>query len=188
MAYFYCARNSAEPERANPDEIMRSILKQLSCATLQRPVREPVAGTYKRKKEEADNEGCEPAKLTLQECVELILALLETNPATIIIDALDECDPSRRHELLLALDKIREESASLLKVFISSRDDQDIVCRLIHSPDVFIHATDNCKDIENFVRFQVNQSIENKTLLSGNVTEELKSRIISSLIEGAQGT
>ena len=166
---------------------MRSILKQLSCATLQRPVREPVAGTYKRKKEDADNEGREPTKLTLQECVELVLALLETNPATIIIDALDECDPSRRHELLLALDKIREESASLVKVFLSSRDDQDIVCRLNHSPDVFIHATNNYKDIESFIHLQVNQSIENKTLLSGKVTEELKSRIISSLIEGAQG-
>src|SRR3981189_1798694 len=82
MAYFYCARNTAEPERANPDEIMRSILKQLSCATLQQPIREPLAGTYKQRKEEADNDGCEPTKLTLTECVELILALLETIPAT----------------------------------------------------------------------------------------------------------
>jgi hypothetical protein len=187
MAYFYCARNGAEPERANPDEIMRSILKQLSCATLQQPIREPLAGTYKQRKEEADNDGCEPTKLTLTECVELILALLETIPATIIIDALDECDPARRHELLLALDRIREESTSLVKVFVSSRDDQDIVCQLNHSPDVFIHATNNCEDIENFVRFQVNQSIKDKTLLRGNVTEELKNRITSSLIEGAQG-
>jgi hypothetical protein len=106
MAYFYCARNAAEPERANPDEIMQSILKQLSCTTLQQPIREPVAGTYKRRKEEADNDGSEPTKFTLQECVELILALLETNLATIIIGALDECDPARRHELLLALDRI----------------------------------------------------------------------------------
>jgi hypothetical protein len=187
MAYFYCARNAAEPERANPDEIMRSILKQLSCTSLQQPIREPAAETYKRRKKEADNEGSEPTKLTLQECVELILALLETNPATIIIDALDECDPAHRHELLLALDRIREESASLVKVFVSSRDDQDIVCRLNNLPDVFIHATDNCEDIENFIRLQVNQSIKDKTLLSGNVTEGLKNRITSSLIEGAQG-
>jgi hypothetical protein len=74
-----------------------------------------------------------------------------------------------------------------VKVFVSSRDDQDIVCQLNHSPDVFIHATNNCEDIENFVRFQVNQSIKDKTLLRGNVTEELKNRITSSLIEGAQG-
>jgi hypothetical protein len=153
---------------------------------LQLPIREPVAGTYRQRKEEADNDGSEPSKLTLRECIEHILALLETNPATIIIDALDECDPARRHELLLALDRIREESASLVKVFVSSRDDQDIVCQLENSPDVLI-ATDNCEDIENYVRIQVDQSIKDKTLLRGNVTEWLKNRIISSLIEGAQG-
>jgi hypothetical protein len=187
VAYFYCTRNSAESERAKPDEILRSILKQLSCTTLHQPIREPVARTYKQRKEEADNDGREPTKLMLKECVQLILALLETIRATIIIDALDECDPARRHELLSALDRIREESTSLVKVFVSSRDDQDIVCQLNHLPDVFIHASDNCEDIKNFVRFRVNQSIKNKTLLRGNVTEELKSRIISSLIEGAQG-
>lgn len=187
IAYFYCARNAAELERADPDEIMRSILRQLSCTTLQCPIREPVAGTYRQKKEEAENDGSEPAKLTLQECVEHILALLETNPATIIIDALDECDPARRHELLLALDRIREESASLVKVFLSSRDDQDIVRRLKNLPDVFIHATDNCEDIANFIRLQVKQSIKDKILLSGNITEELENRITSHLIDGAQG-
>lgn len=74
-----------------------------------------------------------------------------------------------------------------MKVFVSSRDDQDIVCRLNNLPDVFIHATDNGEDIENFIRLQVNQSIKDKTLLSGNVTEGLKTRITSRLIEGAQG-
>ena len=80
---------------------------------------------------------------------------MESNPSTIIIDALDECDPARRHELLLALERIRDESVNLVKMFVSSRDDQDIVRRLNNSPDVFIHATDNCEDIENFVRCQV---------------------------------
>ncbi|KAH0551769.1 hypothetical protein GP486_007014, partial [Trichoglossum hirsutum] len=187
MAYFYCARNAAEPERANPDEIMRSILKQLSCTALQHPIKEPVAGKYKQKKEDAENDGSEPTKLTIQECVELILALLETDPATIIIDALDECDPARRHELLLALDRIREDSANLVKVFVSSRDDQDIGFRLNNFPDVSIHATDNYEDIKNFVRLQVKQSIKDKILLSGNVTKELENRTISRLIEGAQG-
>ena len=112
---------------------------------------------------------------------------MESNPATIIIDALDECDPARRHELLWALFRIHEESASFVKVFVSSRDDQDIVRRLNKSPDVFIHATDNYEDIKNFGRFQVNKSIKDRILLGGNVIEKLKNRIISSLIEGAQG-
>ena len=187
IAYFYCVRNAAEPERADPDEIMRSILKQLSCSNSGLPVREPVAKMYKERKEEADEDGCEPEKLTVTECVKLILALLESNPATIIIDALDECDPARRHELHSAFDKIIQDSENVVKIFISSRDDHDIACRLQNSPDVFIRASDNGEDIERLVRFQVDQSIKDKRLLSGNVSNDLKDRIISILIEGAQG-
>jgi len=146
-----------------------------------------VAKKYKEMKEEADDDGCEPAKLTVTECVELILALLKSNPATIIIDALDECNRARRHELLLAFDKIIQKSANVVKIFVSSRDDHDIVCRLENSPNVFIRARDNGEDIERFVRSEVHQSIMDKRLLSGNVSDELKSRIISILIEGAQG-
>src|SRR4051794_27099677 len=106
IAYFYCTRNAAEEKRADPDEIMRCILRQLSCSTSDLPIREPVAKKYKEMKKEADDDGCDPAKLTVTESVELILALLESNPVTIIIDALDECDPARRGELLSALDEI----------------------------------------------------------------------------------
>lgn len=38
IAYFYCARNISEPQRADPDEIMRSILKQLSCSKSDVPI------------------------------------------------------------------------------------------------------------------------------------------------------
>jgi hypothetical protein len=113
--------------------------------------------------------------------------LLESNPATIIIDALDECDPARRHELLTGLDNIIQQSASLVKVFVSSRDDNDIVCQLNHSPNLFIRASDNSEDIERFVHSEVAQCIKDKRLLSGRVSEGLKSRIIATLSDGAQG-
>ena len=187
ISYFYYARNAAEPERADPDEIMRSILKQLSCSNSALPVRDPVAKAYKERKEEADETGCEPAKLSTAECVDLVVNLLESNPATIIIDALDECDPAQRHELLTGLDNIIQQSASLVKVFVSSRDDNDIVCRLNHSPNLFIRASDNSEDIERFVRSEVAKGIKDKRLLSGQVSERLKSRIIATLVDRAQG-
>lgn len=31
VAYFYCSKNGAESERSDPDEIMRSILRQMTC-------------------------------------------------------------------------------------------------------------------------------------------------------------
>lgn len=177
-----------EPERADPDEIMRTILKQLSSSTSAEAVREPVAAKYQELRKEADEAGCqEPLSLTIKECEELILELLISNPATIIIDALDECDPARRHELLQALDNIIQGSSNVVNVFVSSRDDNDIVCQLENSPNVVINASDNGQDIQNFIVSQVDQSIKNKILLSGRVSDELKRQIINVLTEGAQG-
>ena len=187
IAYFYCARVITEPERADPDEIMRSILKQLSCSKSYVPIKEPVVKKYKEKEEKADETGCDPQKLTIDECVQLILALLENDPAVIIVDALDECVPARRHEILQALDTIIHRSANLVKVFVSSRDDNDIVCRLANSPNVFIRAIDNHKDIDRFVDIEINKSLENQRLLSGVVSNQMKNRIIAVLQSGAQG-
>lgn len=135
IAYFYCVRNTSEPERANPDEIMRSILKQLSPSTSAVAVREPVAAKYKASRKEAYENGCqEPSKLTITECETLILELLRSNPATIVTDALDECDPARRHELLEVSDDIIQQSSNVVNIFVSSRNDNDIVRRLEDSP------------------------------------------------------
>ncbi|RQM04689.1 hypothetical protein DH86_00003943 [Scytalidium sp. 3C] len=188
IAYFYCVRNASEPERADPDEILRSILKQLCSAKSDVPVREPVSSRYKTLKEEADDDGSEePPRLTVSECVELILGLLDANPATIIIDALDECDPARRHQLLLAFDEIIQNSGNVVKIFVSSRDDRDIACRLEQSPNIYIQASDNEQDIDRFVHTQIDQSIREKRLLGGNVSEELRDTMIVALIKGAQG-
>ena len=188
IGYFYCVRNTSEPERADPDEIMRSILKQLSSSTSDVAIREPVAAKYKELKLKADETGClEPSKLSITECEALILELLKSNPATIVIDALDECDPDRRHELLEALDNIIQQSSNVVNIFVSSRDDNDIVCQLEDSPNVIINATDNDKDIQRFVVSQIDQAIKKKRLLSGRVSDELKQQIINVLTAGAQG-
>ena len=187
VAFFYCIRAEGEPQRADPDEIMRCILKQLSFSKANLPVREAVAGVYRKRKQEADDIGCDPEKLSLAECEKLIVALLEDNPATIIIDALDECDTKRRHELIKALDNIIQTSASLVKVFVSSREDNDIVCRLERSSNILINASDNSTDIERFVRSEVYKAVSNKILLSGNISKSLQERITRKLIEGAQG-
>jgi len=70
---------------ANPDEILRSILKQLSFSGSNLPIREPVAETYKNRKKEAKDDGTAIEALTIEESLRLILALLKSDPATIII-------------------------------------------------------------------------------------------------------
>ena len=125
LAYFYCARTINEPERSDPVELMRSILEQLSCSDADLPIRLPVVKRYLLKKKEA--KARKPEKLDLSECVEVILELLETNPAFIIIDGLDECNPARRQDLLDALGDIIKDSCNVVQVFVSSRDDHDLV-------------------------------------------------------------
>ena len=185
IAYFYCARNVAEPERADPDEVLRSILEQLSSSDESLPIRDPVVKAYKEKKKEA--KGRSPERLTLDETVDVILELLETNPAIIVIDALDECDPARRQDLFLALRKIIQESASLVKVFVSSRDDHDIVHQLHDSPNLYIHSEDNGADIDRFVHSQVAQAIRDEKLICGNVSESLRDHVIKTLTSKAEG-
>jgi hypothetical protein len=187
LAYFYCLRSAQEKERADPDFILRAILKQLSCTKLDIPIRELVVEAYEEKKEDADENGCEPLRLNLKETTDLIINLLKTNPATIIIDALDECDNERRPELLKALDRIIDESSSIAKVLVSSRDDNNIVCHLDRSPNIFIEAEDNSDDIKRFTQREVARSIDDKLLLSGKVSAELEKQITDTLIDRAQG-
>jgi hypothetical protein len=132
---------------------MRSILEQLSGSNTDLQIKRPVVAAYKEKKIEV--KGRMPEKLGILETVDLIVTLLNEDPAIIILDALDECDASERHKLLNALDTIIHESSSLVKVFVSSRDDGDLVCQLALSPNVFIRASDNGADIERFVHTEV---------------------------------
>ena len=129
-AFFYCARSTAEPERGKPAEILGAILRQLCSSKPDRPIRGPVAKEYEIRKQKADEDCSRVKKLSVEDCTRLILKLTKDNPATIVIDALDECDEETRHELLEALDMVISNSTELVKVLVSSRDDVDIVSTL----------------------------------------------------------
>jgi hypothetical protein len=186
IAYFYCSRDSAEPERASPEEIMRCIVEQVASNTADLPVREPLVAVYKQKKRESHGRPLGD-RLTLNETTDILLQIFEENPATIVIDGLDECDPTERHMLLSTLDDIITESASLVRVFVSSRNDGDIVCQLQKSPNIFIRASDNSADITKYVQDRVSEAINKRRMARGSISPEMKERIISTLINGAQG-
>ncbi|KAL1622360.1 hypothetical protein SLS54_004924 [Diplodia seriata] len=138
-------------------------------------------------KEQADDLGLEMEKLSLRDCTAEILKLCSKDPVVIIIDALDECDPSRRHELLESVEKIIRESVNLVKVFITSRDDDDIMRELERYCNICIHGTSNAEDIENFVQVELGRLLETRRLLGGNISEQLRYRIVERLVDGAQG-
>lgn len=78
---------------------------------------------------------------------------------TIVIDALDECDPNTRDELLQVLQTVLSESTSLVKIFVSSRDDGDIKCQLEEYPNLTISSSNNFSDIRAFVTFETEKLV-----------------------------
>lgn len=108
-------------------------------------------------------------------------------PVTILIDALDECRASQRHELLGALDVLLERSAYLVKVFVSSRDDVDIVLRLQKHPNIYINIDNNKNDIHRFIQFEIRKALSDRRLLKGAVSSGLAKLITEKLAMKARG-
>ena len=182
--YFYCQRNSAEPERSNPEAILRSLVRQMSCLRPGGALLQPVRSLYDKRKKE----GFAAGSLNSDECTALILEMIKDRlMTTIVIDALDECDPDKRDVLLEALSKIVTDSTGLVKIFISSRDDGDIVLHLGECPNLKIQASHNQDDITRYVNSEVSKVIHSRKWRSGKVDKRLEQEIKLALIEKAQG-
>jgi hypothetical protein len=139
-----------------------------------------VAEYKKREREAFANKS-----LRLQESRDLILQLAKHYPVVIIvIDALDECNPATRRQFLNAMESILRDSSSLVKIFVSSRDDQDIVYKLQQYPNLELSSDRNQDDIAKFVESETNSMIKSGAMLRYSTSkEELRQRII----EGAHG-
>lgn len=105
---------------------------------------------------------------------------------TIIIDALDECDPYTRGSLCDVLDDV-VSSSKLVKVFVTCRDDGDLRKKFEDSPNVYIQERDNSKDINHYIKSEIRACIRRKALLGGVVDLELEQRIVHALENGAHG-
>jgi len=183
VAYFYCNRN--EPKRQNSEIILRTIIQQLSVRGSTGSLPRCVMAKYK----ERNKDGIESGPPGFKDCLSLLIELLDIRSrTTIVIDGLDEIDSKmQRQDFLQALKQIVNLSSSLVKLFVSSRDDTDITLALDSVPNLYIHAKDNKDDIERFIKQEVEKSIEQKKLLRGEVSNELRERIVEALIDKASG-
>jgi hypothetical protein len=182
LAYFYCTRETTEPRRANPTEIMRSILKQLSSKNDHFPIQLPVTVKWHERVGQGLDDG-----LDLSECIDLIIELTREAPAIIIIDALDECQKKTRLDLFDGLDKIMQDAEHVVKIFVSSRRDSDIWSHFRKTQKLEIATADNSADIENFVNSEVDKKIAAGKLLGGQPPETLVAYIKSTLLGRAEG-
>ena len=182
--YFYCSRSTAEPERQDPDAVLASVSRQLSSVRDRKALLPPAIERYKKQ-----GEGFRPDGLYTEQSRELVVELIELHgAATIVVDALDECDPEKRHSLLNAFEYILKESAGLVKIFVSSRDDQDITWTLQDYPSLIVEKKKNCQDIEAFVKIETEFLVKQIRLLRNSQARgEMQALIIEQVCEGADG-
>lgn len=182
LAIFYCDRN--EPKQRDPGQILRSIVRQLSCPEPGSKLLQPIVDKYY----ETKKGGFATEPLDPDECRDLIIQLLPSYPqSNIVIDALDECDKTTRSKLLSVLAAIMASKPNRVKIFISSREDDNLALRLNKVPTIRISSKDNSEDIARFVKSEIDTRIAHRELLRGNVTNDLRDYIIETLIKGADG-
>lgn len=176
VIFFYCTRN--DPARRDPTKILQALVKQMSVGLPGLP--KPVVAKY----DERITAGLAAGALDFDESYDLLVSLLDLYPqTTIIIDGLDESDPSKRGRLLDSLNAIITSSASVVKFFISSRDDPDIKLKLDDVPNLYIHARDNSSDINRFIDRGLAQSTNQLLSQPGRVRDAIQ----KTLVEKANG-
>lgn len=162
---------------------MGAIVKQLACSDVGMALQAPIVSMYDARK----NAGFSSGSLAFQESLDLIISLAGAYSQTwIVVDALDECDPAKRQKFLDSLHTIIKSSSGIVKIFVSSRNDHDIVRRLDGVPNHWIEAKDNREDIKHFVEAEITRCIDSGELLGGVVDGVLKENIIESLTQGSQ--
>ena len=184
LAYFYCSMEKAESCRADPTEVLRAILKQLSCHGPDGQIRQVIAEEYKQRRLDAERDGLDVRALNFSECTQLMLELTSEAPATIVIDGVDQLR-SASQDLLSVLQDLVDKSSSVLKVFVSSRKDAAIARSLHYASSIRVTSADNSRDVTEFVHHNVSNVIEQKRLLGGRVSNKLREDIISEIIDGA---
>ena len=178
-AYFYCSRNPAEASRANPEQILRSLLRHLA---------EPHSGNALPRC--LADESTSPSHLTRDEIVDLIVNIAETRPIThIVIDGLDECDANLLFEIIEGLEAVLGRTQSLVKIFVSSRNDLDLVRWLQAYPNKEILSSDNESDIDRFVNSEVDKRIDGPTkrFRARKISIDLREHIKATLKAEANG-
>ncbi|KAI1115050.1 hypothetical protein F5Y14DRAFT_450409 [Nemania sp. NC0429] len=178
FAFFYCSRN--EENRRNALDVLRSYVRQLSRTPQKLDFINPqLKDLYMKYK-------LTYSGWTLGSCQACLVNLLNLYPRTILIlDALDECHPEERTNLLDFFNSVPRQTSKPVSIFISSRPEGDIRDCLIDLPNIEIQATDNEEDIAKFVSKSIETNGRWKIPLQRN--QNLKDEVIQTLLIRSNG-
>jgi hypothetical protein len=181
VAFFYCDRN--EDPRRKATAVLQVLLKQLSIRFSGSMLPRPVLEAYKKKESKANAS----KEFASDECQDLIRSLFAIHPQiTILIDGLDEMSVTDREEVLAFLKDVVQFQPSLVKVFISSRDSQDIKEEMEDAPNLYIRPIDNLPDIRRFVDREVEEFVKKKRKILEN-PDGMRYEMVSALMSKADG-
>ena len=157
--------------------VLQSYVRQLSTVT-SNP--EHMQAKLRKLCNEMEQKGSD---LSFNTCRQLILESVNLYPkTTLVVDALDECEPESRWQLVRMIEDLLLQSERPLKVFISSRPDGDIRDCFLSRPSIQIQATDNQHDIEKFVNEQID-----KPRQWGKVSASLRRDIVKIVLDRCNG-
>lgn len=187
FAFVYCADSEAERERSSPDDILRSILRQLAISGRSNSpeVRASLLSSYEQRAAQAKIDGMPMPKLRTSECLRLILDLAAEDPLTIVVDAVDEIKKDDRHTLLDALSQLVASADNAIKVLLTSRDDAQIFELVPSARRIGITPQETKTDLEAFVHQYLDHAVAQKRLLNGNVSPELTAQLHGALASEA---
>jgi hypothetical protein len=182
LAYFYYNRNEAL--RTDPENVLRCYVNQLSIAHDKSRLHTALREKYTEK----SKSGFASNQLSLDECQDLIQLLSKAYTSTILIlDALDECDEKLRLGLMKAFDRLID-GVPKLKIFISSRPDDDIRRRMMKRANVGVNATKNEEDIKQYIlaRLAADEQDRNESHRE-KLSEELRKDITATVFAKSDG-
>jgi len=182
LAYFYC--NRAEENRREPKGILCTLVQQLAQSDSQAGLLTQVVDIYN----DREKNGQESAKLSLAESQNLLIQITNIYPqTTICIDAMDEVDKDTRIVLLKCLKNVIQTSRNVVKIFVTTRMDLDILAQFEIFPKIELQPEDNVGDINEFIRTKIESSIVDGLLLYGEVSIELKEEMYNVLHQRCKG-
>jgi ankyrin repeat domain-containing protein 50 len=118
--------------------------------------------------------------MDLDTCKEQLLQAVDLyENTTLVLDALDECEPKSRHQFMDTIEFLCSNSSKPIKVFISSRHEPDIQERLFKKPTIEIEARHNEEDIQKFVKSQLKRR--------WNMTQEFEKDMTYFLFKHSEG-
>ena len=175
LAFYYC--DYADQVTLTPKGVIGSLVQQLlTDSELPREIANHIFNVFHE----------EDYPPTHQELRELFRMALSLSPrAFLVIDGLDECEKNACREILSIINGILKTTGCVIKIYISSQSDVQILHALAAYPRISLSTSTLSPDIEAYVTSAIQALIEERQLLIQSPA--LEREIITVLKEKANG-